>query len=149
MLKGISGASTFDLWCQLNPGGTWLQFMASLVGAAGPQGAIGAQGPQGIPGVDAAATQQLRVTTPSTGLYTWTYPASYGAGVIPVIECCCEGPDPQNGVIVNAQVEGAPTNTAAKIRVTRSTTLVQVLGINVLSLVTPIATVVYLTARAP
>lgn len=93
--------------------------------------------------------QGIRVSTPGTGLYTWTYAIPFPNGVIPVIECCAEGPDPQNGTIVNAQLEGTPTNTSCKIRVTRSTTTIQVLGINVLSIVTPIATNIHITARAP
>lgn len=175
-LRASASASNFDVWCQVNPGGTWAQFMIVLQGAIGPQGSTGAQGTtgdagaqgaqgnvgstgaagatgatgaQGIPGVDAAQTQAFRVSTASTGLYTWTYATPYAAGVVPVIEATCEGPDPQAGAIVNAQVEGTPTNTSCKIRVNRSTTTIQVLGINVLSLVTPVATVVHLTARVP
>lgn len=120
-----------------------------IPGTNGTNGATGATGAQGIPGTDAAQTQEIRATTTSGGLYTWTYPVAYGAGVVPVVECCAEGPDPQNSVVVNAQVEGTPTNTSCKIRVNRSTTTIQVLGINVLSLVTPVATVVHVTARAP
>lgn len=101
-------------------------------------------------GVDAAQTQSQRVTTASTGLYTWTYPVAYGTGVIPVIECCAEGPDPQSGVTVNAQVEGTPTNTSCKIRVTRTaSTVVALIGLTILSISTSTATEVHLTARAP
>lgn len=93
--------------------------------------------------------QSLRVTTPGSGLYTWTYATPFPNGVVPVVQATCEGPDPQSGTIVNAQVEGTPTNTSCKIRVTRSTTTIQVLGINVLSLSTAVATVVNLSAKAP
>lgn len=97
-----------------------------------------------------AAMQAQRVTTASTGLYTWTYPVAFGVGVVPIIECVAEGPDPQAGVTVNAQVEGTPTNTAAKIRVTRTaSTVVALIGLTILSISTSIATVVHLTARAP
>lgn len=101
-------------------------------------------------GADGAlSVQRQRVATASTGLYTWTYPVAYGAGVVPIIQVNCEGPDPQNGTVVNAQLEGVPTNTSCKIRVSRSTTTIQVLGINVLSLATAIATTIHLTAIAP
>jgi hypothetical protein len=102
-----------------------------------------------LKGADGTIVQRQRVTTASTGLYTWTYPAAYGAGVVPIIQVNCEGPDPQSGTVVNAQLEGTPTNTSCKIRVSRSTTTVQVLGINVLSLATAIATTIHLTAVAP
>lgn len=101
-------------------------------------------------GTDGALSiQRQRVATAATGLYTWTYPVPYGAGVVPVIQVNCEGPDPQGGTVLNAQLEGVPTNTSCKIRVSRSTTTIQVLGINVLSLAAAIATTIHLTAIAP
>lgn len=113
-------------------------------------GATGATGPQGIPGTDAAQTQALRATTAGTGLYTWTYATPFANGVVPVIECCAEGPDPQNGVTVNAQLEGTPTNTSCKIRVTRTAaTVVALIGLTILSISTSTATVIHLTARVP
>jgi len=96
-----------------------------------------------------AEVQRIRVATNSAGLYTWTYPVPFASGIVPVIECSCEGPDPQNGTVVNVQIEGTPTNTSCKIRVNRSTTTIQVLGISVLSLATAVATIVHATARMP
>lgn len=170
MIKGISinpppqfGLNGLYLSWRYGPLGNWndiclasdfdgpqgIPGVAGTNGTNGTNGATGATGAQGIPGIDAAQTQEIRATTTSGGLYTWTYPVAYAGGVVPVIECCAEGPDPQNSVVVSAQVEGTPTNTSCKIRVNRSTTTIQVLGINVLSLVTPVATVVHVTARAP
>lgn len=102
-----------------------------------------------LKGSSGTVSQQIRVTTASSGLYTWTYPVAYASGVVPVIECMAEGPDPQSGAVISVQIEGVPTNTSCKIRVSRSTTTIQVLGINVLSLATAVATVIHLTARAP
>lgn len=96
-----------------------------------------------------AEVQRIRVATNASGLYTWTYPIPFAPGVVPVIECSCEGPDPQNGTVVNVQIEGIPTNTSCKIRVNRSTTTIQVLGISVLSLATSVATIIHATARTP
>lgn len=99
---------------------------------------------------DGVLEQAQRQTTASTGLYTWTYPVAYGAGVVPVIECCCEGPDPQGGVTVNAQVEGTPTNTSCKIRVTRvASTVVALIGLTILAVSASSATVVHLVAKGP
>lgn len=104
---------------------------------------------ENLKGQSDSMTQRLRVNTNSAGLYTWTYTTPFPNGTVPVIECCCEGPDPQAGTVVNAQVEGVPTNTGCKIRVSRSTTSIQVLGINVLSLSAAVATTIHITARMP
>lgn len=93
--------------------------------------------------------QELRIQTAVNGSYTWTYPVPYDAGVVPVIEVVAEGPNPAGGTVVNAQLVGPPTNTGCTIQVTRSTTTIQVLGINVLSLAAATATFVHITARAP
>lgn len=100
-------------------------------------------------GASDTTTQRQRVQVNSSGLYTWTYPVAYGSGVVPVIELMAEGPDPQAGSVISVQLEGVPTNTACKVRVSRSTTTIQVLGINVLSLASGVATYVHMTARLP
>lgn len=129
-------------------------------GPAGPQGAQGAQGAQGQAGANGTngtngapgtVTQQLRATTDATGLYVWTYPNAYAGGVVPVVEAIAEGPNPQAGVQVNVQLEGAPTNTSARFRVTKSNqSVVALLGLTILSIPASVgATVIHVTARAP
>lgn len=99
---------------------------------------------------DGVLEQAQRQTTASTGLYTWTYPVAYANGVVPVIEVTCEGPDPQGGVTVNAQLEGTPTNTSCKIRVTRvASTVVALIGLTILAVSASSATVVHLVAKGP
>lgn len=156
MSGGSSGTTLPSILIQprSSDGGQTMQ-IAALVGG----GAVGDYFGNGVMTPDQslavnlrgdAATQAQRVTTASTGLYTWTYPVAFANGVVPIIECAAEGPDPQGGVTVNAQVEGTPTNTAAKIRITRTaSTVVALIGLTILSISTSVATVVHLTARAP
>ncbi len=113
-------------------------------------GADGVMTPTEGDAVNLTGTQRIRVATNSSGLYTWTYPIPYPNGVVPVIEAVAVGPDPQNGVTVNAQLEGEATNTSCKIRVTRtSASVVALIGLTILSINSPIATTVHITARAP
>ncbi len=126
-------------------------------GAQGPQGAQGIQGQQGVQGVqgpagtNATPFQSARVTTAADGSYTWDYPTPYAGGVVPHVNAIAEGPNPAAGALVNVQLEGAPTNTQAKFRVTRSNrATVALLGIDLLSLPTnPGATVLHVFAKAP
>lgn len=141
--RASDGAQTMQI-ASLVGGGSVGDYFGSNVMTPDQSLAVDLRGADG-----ALSIQRQRVATASTGLYTWTYPIAYGAGVVPIIQANCEGPDPQNGTVVNAQLEGTPTNTSCKIRVSRSTTTVQVLGINVLSLVASVATTIHLTATAP
>lgn len=94
--------------------------------------------------------QAIRATTAASGLYTWTYPIAFANGVVPIVDCCAEGPDPQAGVTVNAQLEGVPTNTSCKIRVTRTaSTVVALIGLTILSISTSVATVIHIRATNP
>lgn len=95
--------------------------------------------------------QATRAQTDSAGLYTWTYPTAYGAGVVPIIKAIAEGPNPAGGVLINAQLEGAPTNTQCRIRVTKSQqSVVALLGLTILSVPASVgATWVHIEARAP
>lgn len=91
------------------------------------------------------AIQRIRAQTDTSGVYTWTFPVAYGAGVVPVVSAVAEG---TNASIWNAQITSS-SNTSAVIQVNRSTTAVQVLGINVLSLQSNPQTFVDLQAVAP
>lgn len=156
MSGGTSGAALPSILIQnrSSDGAQILQFASLVSGASvGDYFGSGVMTPDQALAVNLrgdAAMQAQRVTTASTGLYTWTYPVAFANGVVPIIECVAEGPDPQGGVTVNAQVEGTPTNTAAKIRVTRTaSTVVALIGLTILSISTSVATAVHLTARAP
>lgn len=58
----------------------------------------------------------------ATSTFTWTYPTPFGAGVVPVISAIAE--DPANSAVdsYNVQVVGAPSATAAQLRIIRYST---------------------------
>lgn len=91
------------------------------------------------------ATQRLRVQTDSAGVYTWTYPSAYGAGVIPVIELTVE--DNTAGATWNHKIT-AISNTSVTIQLGK-TTAVTILGISVLGIAASPQAFVHLTAIAP
>lgn len=100
--------------------------------------------------VHASDTQRIIATTNASGLYTWTFSPAFGAGVIPVIEAIAVGASASTDVI-NAQINGTPTNTSVQIRVTRTqVSVVALLGLTILSIPASVgATVIHITARAP
>src|SRR6478752_9831223 len=79
------------------------------------------------------SAQRIRVQTAADGTYTWTYPTPFASGVVPKISVCAEAGAGVTDVI-NAQTDGAPTNTQCKIRVTRTqASVVALLGLTILS----------------
>lgn len=118
--------------------GTWadLVLLSALKGADGAAGTV---------------FQSARVTTDSAGLFTWTFPTPFAAGVVPHVWAIAEGPNPAAGTLVNVQVEGAPTNTQAKFRVTKSAAAVaSLLGLTILSVPATVgATPIHVFAKAP
>lgn len=96
-------------------------------------------------------TEQREVlTTSPAGLSTWHYRSAFAAGVVPVITAVAVSAAGSADVI-NVQLDGQPTNTDAKFRVTRTLqsqvappgpTLLSVPG-------EPGPTLLHVTARAP
>lgn len=83
--------------------------------------------------ISATAPQKARVLTSTAGTYTWTYAVPYPAGMIPNIQSLAEYTAGSTDVI-NVQLDGAPTNTQAKFRVTRTAvTVVSLLDLSILS----------------
>lgn len=77
--------------------------------------------------------QRVRVQTAADGTYTWTYPNSFAAGVIPKVFVVAEAPAGSLD-IYNAQTDGAPTNTQVAVRVTRGQkSVASLLGLTILS----------------
>lgn len=140
-------------------------------GATGPQGAIGPQGPQGVQGpagtpastslASAAANglmaatdkakldtlpaiQRLRVQTNALGVYTWTFPVPYGAGVLPIISCDVED---DTAAVASLKIT-ALSNTAVSVKVTKQTQ-VTVVGIQVLALASSHQAFIHLVAFNP
>ena len=118
-------------------------------GDKGDKGDTGNPGSPGAPGAS-AVTRAARVTTNASGTYTWTYPTAFASGVVPVISALPEGPNPVNGVEVNIQLVGTPTNTQCTIQVMRTSAItVSLLGLTILQVATSVATNVHLFAVEP
>lgn len=94
--------------------------------------------------------QRDRQQTTITGTYTWVFPVPYASGVVPICEAIVEAPVGSTDVI-NVQLDGAPTNTQAKFRVTRTQqSVVALIGLTILSIPTSVGVQwLHMTARAP
>ena len=85
----------------------------------------------------------------SAATYTWTYPTAFASGVIPICngiaECAVGTAD-----LINVQLDGTPTNTSCKFKITRYTQGVVGLVSGVLAInATPLAIVLHMTAFEP
>jgi hypothetical protein len=78
--------------------------------------------------------RRARAQTAANGIYTWTFDPPFDVGVVPRVYAVAETAQGVTDVI-NAQIEGTPTNTAATIRVTRTQqSVVALLGLTILSI---------------
>lgn len=93
------------------------------------------------------AVQAATLTTDSSGSVTWTYPSAYGAA--PVVEAVAVASAGTTDVL-NVQLDGAPTATQAKFKVTRTQqSVVALLGLTILSIPTSVgSTVIHAIAKA-
>lgn len=80
------------------------------------------------------------------GTLTWTFPTAFPTGVLPVIGIQVEDNTPN--ISWNEAIT-ALSNLAVSIRLSKTTSAIQVLGINVLSLVANPQAMAHLTAIAP
>lgn len=96
------------------------------------------------------STQAKTITTAVDGTVTWTYPVAYPSGQVPIVVGVAQATFGATDVI-NVQLDGTPTNTAAKFRVTRTQqSVVALIGLTILSVPASVgATTLYVTARAP
>lgn len=79
------------------------------------------------------SAQKVRIQTASDGTLTWTYPVAFPSSYIPRISVVAEATAGTTDV-VNVQIDGTPTNTQAKFRVTRTQqSVVALLGLTILS----------------
>lgn len=95
----------------------------------------------------ASKLRKIRDVTAADGSYTWTYATPFDVGVVPIILGVAET-TVGNTDIINLQVEGTPTATSCKVRVTRTNrSVVALIGLTVLSLpASPGATPIHLVA---
>lgn len=81
----------------------------------------------------AFSAQKTRAQTASDGTLTWNFPTPFAVGTTPKVFVVAEAGAGVTDVI-NAQVDGAPTNTQVKVRVTRTQqSVVALLGLTILS----------------
>lgn len=141
--QGVTGSTG----PQGTTGATGSQGAAGATGSTGSQGATGPTGPTGAAGT---VIQRLRVQTDGSGLYSWTFPSAYGAGVTPVVSCSAEGPNGSANQY-NCQLNGVPTNTGAAFKVTTiSGTSISLVGLLNLTLTTASpSTYIDIVASAP
>lgn len=94
--------------------------------------------------------RKAKLTTATDGTVTWTFSTPFDVGVVPVIVAVAETPS-GNTDLVNVQIDGAPTNTSAKLRVNRANrTLASLLSLTILSLPSnPGATTIHAIAVTP
>lgn len=120
---------------------------AQAVSVSPAQGPAGATGAAGTPG---SVVQARTVTTNSSGSVTWTYPAAYAGGVVPIVTCLAVASSGSTDVI-NCQSDGAPTNTSAAFKVTRTQqSVVALLGLTILSVPASVGvTTLHVTAETP
>mgnify|MGYP001596934702 CR=1 FL=1 len=96
----------------------------------------------------AGLTQKDQLTTATDGTVTWTYPAAYGEGVVPIVSATVQAVDSTTDSL-GVQLDGEPTNTQAKFKVTRTVTN-SILGINLFSIPASIgAQIIHVEAKAP
>jgi hypothetical protein len=93
--------------------------VAGPKGDAGAKGDAGQAGPAGADG--ALSIRRARLTTAADGTVVWTYPAPFAAGVGPIIAALPEATAGAPPYVV--QIDGVPTNTAAKFRVSKAAQL--------------------------
>lgn len=95
----------------------------------------------------ASKARKGRVLIPASGAATFSFvgadgvtPAPFAAGVVPLCVTNAEAIKGDTNV-VNSQLDGPPTNTGVSIRITRTAvTAASLLGLNILSVPTQIAT---------
>lgn len=96
------------------------------------------------------AIQRAKLTTATDGTVTWTYPIPYGVGVVPNIQAIVQAGAGTTDVN-NVQIDGVPTSTQCKFRVTRTQlSTVALLGLTILSIPASVgAQVIHVEAKLP
>lgn len=117
-------------------------------GDKGDTGNTGAQGPIGPAGVDGALSiQRTRAQTNTSGVYTWTFPTAFGGGVTTVVQITVESS--ASGSVWNHSISSI-SNTSITVQLTRSqSSLIGLLGINLLQVTGTPQAYVHITAIAP
>lgn len=82
----------------------------------------------------ASKARKARIQTAADGTVTWTFSPAFDPGVVPRCQAVAETTQGATDVI-NAQIDGTPTNTGVLLRVTRTQrSVVALIGLTVLSI---------------
>lgn len=102
-------------------------------GGKGTAGSAGSNGTNGTNGINGAGWIPAKLTTNTSGVVTWTFPAGcIGSGNPPTIVYGAEGPNPAAGTTVNVQTTGTVGVTTVIFQVTKQTaTTVALLGLTI------------------
>lgn len=102
----------------------------SEVGAVGIDANTYARGDHTHP----SKLRKARMQSAVDGSLTWVFDVPFDVGVVPRINAIAETADGVTDV-VNVQIEGTPTNTQCKLRVTRTQrSVVALIGLTILSI---------------
>lgn len=95
------------------------------------------------------ARKQIRTQASAATTYTWTYPTSFAAGVVPIVSAIVQV---ANGTtdLFNVQIMGAPTNTQCTFQINRVSAGLLALLLGALSLnSTPVISTLHMIALEP
>lgn len=98
-----------------------------------------------------ASKARKQITTMGTAAttYTWTFPAAFGQGVVPVCNAIVQVPN-GNTDLYNVQIMGAPTNTQVTFQINRVSNGLLALLTGALAInPNPIAATLHMTALEP
>lgn len=118
-LRGLQG----------NPGSPGKDGLPGKDGTNGIDGRNGVDGKDGAPGT---IIQRTRVTTNAQGVATWTFPAPYPAGTLPVITALVQD---TTADLISVKAT-ALTNTSVTLRASKPALVLAVLNINAAASVT-------------
>lgn len=95
------------------------------------------------------ARKQIIVMGSAATTYTWTYPTTFGSGVVPIVNAIVQVAN-GNTDLYNVQVMGTPTNTQCVFQINRVSAGLLSLLLGALSInPTPIAATLHMLALEP
>lgn len=143
-------ASTVTVNAPLTNGGT--STTANLSISAATTSSAGSMSAADKTKLDTVAEEQRAVVTVAggAGRVTWTYPAAYGSGIVPVVQAVAVKPTGSTTVSYNTAIWGDPTNTSVTIEVASiNNSITGVLALIGIATPAPNGTKVHIIAKAP
>jgi len=95
------------------------------------------------------ARKEIKVMGSAASTYTWTYPVSFGSGVVPIVSAIVQVAS-GNTDLFNVQIVGTPSNTQCTFQINRVSAGLLALLLGALSLnPTPVAATLHCIALEP